>query len=153
MLIQQLNKVALVPAITLVFSAFVGCGPSYIDTVKVEGTVTLNGKPVDGAKVMYSPLDEGGAPAYGLSDASGKYVVQTMQGRIGEGTTPGNYKVTVSKSIDVPTGKMRPTPEGREEPIVEGKDLLPIKYKFVANSPLNKTVEPGKTNVIDLELK
>ena len=134
-------------------TTMVGCGPSYIDTVKVEGTVTYKGEPVDGASIMFSPIDEGGSPAYGRSDAAGKYIVQTQQGRIGGGTTPGQYKVTVRKTVDVPSGKMQAKPEGGEEPILVGKEMLPKKYKFGDSSPINATVEPGKDNVIDLRLE
>lgn len=148
------KKFVLLPALAVSVLTFAGCGPSYVKTVKVEGTIKYKGETVDGAKIMFSPIDEkNGLPAYGVSDASGKYVIQTMDGKIGEGTTPGEYKVTVSKSVDVPTGKTRPKPEGGTEPILEGKEFLPKIYKFNSNTPLKETVEAGKINVIDFDLK
>ena len=130
-----------------------GCGPSYIDTVKVEGTIKYKGEPVEGASIMFSPIDDAGAPAYGRSDANGKYVIQTQQGKIGAGTVPGQYKVSIRKSVDVPSGKTRPKPEGGEEPILIGKEMLPAQYKFADKSPINATVEDGKDNVIDFNLE
>lgn len=150
---QLLKNHLLLPSVALSALFLTGCGAGYIDTVPVEGTIKYKGEIVDGAKIMFSPVDDKGQPAYGTSDANGKYVIQTMQGRIGAGTTPGEYKVTINKSVDVPTGKTRPRPEGGTEPILEGKEFLPKEYKFTSSTPLTKTVEAGKTNVIDFDLK
>ncbi len=133
--------------------AFAGCD-SAIDTDSVEGTITLGGVPVEGASVMFSPVTEGkGNPAYAKTDAQGHYQLQTQQGAAGAGTTPGKYRVTVSKVVMVATRKMTRTPEGEAETITEPKEVLPLKYKFQKDSPLTAFVEAGKANVFDFNLE
>ena len=110
--------------IAILIGVSAGCGTQTISTDAVEGTITLSGVPVEGANVMFSPVTEGqGAPAYGRTDAEGRYKLQTQQGAVDAGTTPGEYKVTVSKVELVGTGKFETTPEGKRE-IVESTDVL-----------------------------
>ena len=72
-----------------------GCGGTGDGLVPVSGTVTVDGKPGEGAAVAFVPKD--GTPGNGgsaLADASGKYEITTPQGK--KGLAPGAYKVTVS---------------------------------------------------------
>ena len=55
-------------------------------------------------------------------------MLQTLQGAPGAGTTPGEYKVTVSKVKMVPTGRTRVTPEGVKEKVEEPEEALPLQY-------------------------
>ncbi len=133
----------------------VGCGPWPISTVEVKGTVTYKGQPVEGAQVMFSPIEaeEGALPAYGTTDAQGKFTLQTQLGAVGAGTTPGMYKVAISKSRDVGTGKFMRSPEGNQVEILKGEDLLPIKYKFSSGSPITETIVEGKVNEFTFALE
>jgi hypothetical protein len=67
-----------------------GCGGAS----KVEGVVTLDGTPVDGATVTFVPADDKGIPANGQTDSSGKFTLSTG-GK--PGARRGDYKVTVVK--------------------------------------------------------
>ncbi|MGL4943945.1 MAG: hypothetical protein ACRC46_12240 [Thermoguttaceae bacterium] len=83
-----------------VLVAVVGCGRSDSGLIKVAGEVFYKGAPVDGATVMFSPVDlsSGAEAAAGLTDASGVFTVSTasaVQG--GSGTKPGDYYVLISK--------------------------------------------------------
>lgn len=118
-----------------------GCGGagSEFDLNKVQGKITMDGKPVVGARVLYTPKG-GGRPAFGLTDGSGYYSVQFTSA--GEGAEPGEYVVSVTTfrapEEDVDTGKMTETvPE-----------TIPVVY--VRNSQLSATV-PGGTYDFDLK--
>ena len=82
-----------------------GCGPKGPAINYVEGVVTLDGEPVDGANVSFAPKQMG-APggidgtllAGGRTDTNGKYTLSTTIGSaIGGGTTIGEYDVTIVK--------------------------------------------------------
>jgi hypothetical protein len=68
-----------------------GCG-SKDGLVKVEGVVTLDGKPLEGAMVTFYP-EGSGHFANGMTDKSGAFTLTSYQP--GDGATPGDYKVTV----------------------------------------------------------
>jgi len=77
-------------AAVLVFAAAVplGCG-SKGARYGVEGTVTLNGSPVDGGKILFLPVDEDGAKAH-ADIVGGKYALDTTNG-----PNAGKYKVSI----------------------------------------------------------
>ena len=69
-----------------------GCGPSGPATVPVTGTVTLDGKPIAKAAVMFVPQFPG-RPAHGLTDQEGRFSLGTF--KKGDGAVEGKYLVTV----------------------------------------------------------
>ena len=80
----------------------VGCGGGGEDigAVPVEGTVTMDGKPLAGAAVAFVGTTEGTRAAAGVTDESGKFVLTTVEQ--GDGAIPGEYKVTVTKTKGEP---------------------------------------------------
>ena len=55
-----------------------GCGGN---TVPVSGVVTLDGKPVEGAAVSFTPeKSDGVGGSYGKTDAQGRYSLKTVIG-------------------------------------------------------------------------
>ena len=81
--------------------SFIGCD-SGLRTQFVEGIVTLNGEPVEGAMVTFVPVADGSSArmAVGTTDARGRYTLTVAEGGSpGRGTTEGEYKVTVAKRI------------------------------------------------------
>ena len=142
----------------IVFVALVsGCsgGSSGPKTYRVEGTVTHNGTPVEGATVSFNSTDSTGGSASARTDASGKYKLMSSFGS--EGTTPGTYSVTVSKREGVKTGKKVPaTDEDGKDIMVDEmalKDLLPVDYASTAKTPLKNIAVETKNNTIDFDLK
>lgn len=128
----------------------VGCKGGGSRLERVEGTITYKGQPVAGATVMFSPVGEGATTAgFAITDENGHY---QLQGQTGKGIGAGEYAVAVSKVQDVPTGETTVTPEGKEQPVVEGRSLLPDKYRFAGSSPLRAKVVPGQKNVFDFDL-
>lgn len=69
-----------------------GCGRGKV--VKVEGVVTLDGKPFSGATVMFLPAGGNGRAANGLSEEDGSFRLTTF--KPDDGAVPGEYKITVS---------------------------------------------------------
>ncbi len=69
-----------------------GCG-SGVTLVPVTGVVTLDGRTVEDAAVMFVPAGENLLPATGKTDAAGKFTLKT-NGK--DGAMPGDYTVTVT---------------------------------------------------------
>src|SRR6266851_1354444 len=75
---------------------FVGMGCGTAKPVKVEGIVTLDGNPVEGAMVSFVPEGDEGRPASGLTGSDGVFHLTTLSPE--DGAAPGIYKVIVVKS-------------------------------------------------------
>ncbi len=75
----------------------VGCngGKSGPPTEPVSGTVTLDGKPLAQASVVFAPAGTG-QPAVGVTDEAGKYTLTTTNPK--DGAVVGSYKITVIKA-------------------------------------------------------
>jgi hypothetical protein len=80
---------------TLIVAIAAGCGSSAGKPVSVEGLVTLDGEPVDGATVLFSPEDGKGPPASGMTGTDGVFHLTTFN--TGDGAMPGKYNVTITK--------------------------------------------------------
>ena len=164
----------------LALVSLAGCGASNPPTFPVSGTVTLDGKPVEGAAVLFIPFDGTGQPASAMSDASGNYALTTFTAN--DGAMAGNYKIKVTK-FDTPDGGMSPYGAPAEEPVSSGpakkmteeeerakmeagytadqatpqgkaqvaKNELPAKYADQSTSGLTHMVVEGE-NVVPLEL-
>jgi hypothetical protein len=150
-----------------------GCGKgssSDVKTEQVEGVVTLDGKPVPGATVTFSPVDENqGAPATGVTDDSGRYALTTIAGgrtgKPGAGTAAGEYYVGVVKTEIAGSGVTGTNDPnygknlGKYNPRARGsktdsgvKYVVPEKYKVPKKSGIKVTVESG-TNDIPIKLQ
>jgi len=75
-----------------------GCGPANpFGTVPVTGTITVNGEPMEGVSISFTPADESGMTAYGMTIADGTFQLTTGGAPFGTGAKPGSYRVTFSK--------------------------------------------------------
>lgn len=79
--------------IVLAAVVLTGCGSGL---APVAGTVTLDGKPVAGARVSFIPTGPG-IPATGTTDAAGRFELEVGSGR--RGVPRGRYAVTVVKLV------------------------------------------------------
>ncbi|MHB8898320.1 MAG: Ig-like domain-containing protein [Thermoguttaceae bacterium] len=137
-----------------------------LDTVAVSGKVTLDGAPVEGAKVVFAPTGGAGMAASGVTDASGVYKLTTRDP--GDGAMAGSYAVMISKT-EVEGGaaasavKPGMTDEEATKAAMEARDaaggaeattkeLLPEKYKDPAASGLKAEVAAGAPAEINFEL-
>lgn len=136
-------------AALLVASSFTGCGgPKGPKVEYVEGVVTLDGKPLEGASVGYSPVSPGqGLPAGGMTDASGRYRLTAARGgKPSGGTAVGDYGVMITKQEIIPPDEpVPPPPPGGPPPdTVRIRSVIPEAYGEMATSGLRVTVKPGR---------
>ncbi|MDR0870624.1 MAG: hypothetical protein LBN39_07505 [Planctomycetaceae bacterium] len=132
-----------------------GCGGrKAIKTEPVSGIVSFNGQVLDGATVTFSPVDRTKSnPASGITDAQGKYVLQTLLGDPDAGTTPGMYKVVITKSEYYETGQTyKDDNTGEIIKEMKPKPLLPKKYSSTETTPLVAEVKEGK-NTFDFTVE
>jgi len=103
-LFYLMNKLTINVALSLITIAgllmFQGCSGNSLGTVKVSGTVTLDGKPAEGVTVEFYPVGEG-RECFGVTDAQGKFVLTVSGADIGSGAIPGEYHVILTKMRDV----------------------------------------------------
>src|SRR3954465_5970917 len=121
-----------------------GCNQS--DTVPVTGTLTLNGRPVENGEVMFNPApDKPGRMISAHTDSNGHFTLETA--RPGDGAAPGEYVVTLGEYY----------PPGKAPAMPKGGGLLPSrfppKYGDPAQTPLKATVEGGKKNDFQFDVK
>lgn len=135
-----------------------GCSGGGPDVQYVEGVVTLDGKPVEGATVGFSPVDAAtGLAAVGTTDADGVFRLTAMQGGEPEsGTTVGQYKVTVTKTTVTSasaeeTQKMQDDPNyGKTSQGISAPPKaiaeVPTKYNNPETSGIEVTVKDGRND-------
>ena len=119
------------------FSA-AGCGAKPVPT---KGVVTVDGKPLVKATVMFTSQESGGKDATGLTDANGGFELTTAHEK--DGALPGLYKVTVhySEPIDVPPNVKSPRDVQKMQANADRKALVvPKIYTRQDQTPLQHRV-------------
>ena len=111
-------------------------------TTPLGGTLTLDGQPLDGATVLFSPVGEKGFAAMAETDASGKFVATTFAHA--DGAVPGRYVVTIKKF------RIREAADNRKRMQVES--VVPKKYSMPQTSGLTVEVVAGGPNVFNFDL-
>lgn len=106
---------------------------------EVEGTVTLGGQPLAGARISFYPKD-GGRSSEAVTDASGHYTLQYTGAE--PGAKVGLHKVSISTFEEG-----RQQDDGRPIPGVPEK--VPAKYN--KETTLEQEVKSGK-QTIDFQL-
>jgi hypothetical protein len=143
-----------------------GCGQR-LPLVPVSGQVTMNGRPLDGAIVVFAPppaANDVVRVGSAMTDADGRFALQTNYSpRVtGKGAMPGAFKVTISKSVSgtsLPAAEYRkhlaahrkqmgdrPLYAGPEEDNDFSVQLVPQAYTAVATTPLAAEVAADQTN-------
>ncbi len=145
--------------------ALAGCGGSdRPDTYPVTGTLTLNGKPVEGAEISF--YGEGAARvAGGRTNADGKYSLTTFE--TNDGAVAGDHVVTIVKRK--PKGEFSGPMDAENpgeaygaameaaasgEPDALTIDELPVEYASKDSSTLKRTVikDGGDQNTFSFDL-
>jgi len=155
------NRIStIVMAVGVCCVATTGCGSRtrLEGLVPVEGTVTVRGKAVAGATVVFVPATASTRAAVGMTDAAGQFSLTTKDP--GDGAAPGPYLITVSKTeargglstAEAEQWSRRRENFGRYPPRPKISELLPKKYKVASTSGLQATVSPGP-NTIDINLE
>ncbi len=111
--------------------------------VPVTGEVLLDGKPVEGAAVLFTP-DAGGRPADGVTDKEGKFSLQTYEP--GDGAPLGKYKVAI---VGMRQTGIQATADGLSGEVDPGKVreiwFVPRKYSTPETSGIEAEVKRGLT--------
>ena len=136
----------------------------------MSGTITLKGKPVEGAIVAFTPVTPDlGIPASGVTDATGVYKLTTRSS--GDGAAAGKYNVTVAKydkklepkksegsdKLADPYDITNEYPTGYNEMQASeiaaslSKNLLPPKFSNPTTSKLEAEVKSGN-NTFDFKV-
>lgn len=137
--------------VILLLTTISGCSEKGVHLVPVTGLVTLDGKPVADAGVVFTPVSiEQGPSASGSTDSEGKFVLMTNNR---DGAVLGDHRVSISKAD--PFGEVV-SPEAFENAdlirkrglAIKTKHFLPERYANVETSELLVTVkeEPNELN-------
>jgi hypothetical protein len=141
---------ALCAAIVTTFG-MTGCS---VEPKPVEGTLTLDGKPLSKATVVFVSENEKdphnhARSAYASTDENGRFHLLT---RNQEGAFPGDYKVTVSRFV-YPEGTKEPTTPGEIKQLSHlRQEGVPTRYTKFEETPLRISVPRGGTKDISLQL-
>lgn len=133
----------------LALSLLAGCGPDRPATAPLTGQVTLDGRPLAGAALIFSPV-AGGRPAQAVTDADGRYQAWTFEP--GDGALLGEHRVAVSL---VKTTGAQATADGLEGATsgpIRTESLIPAQYSRVETSGLTAQVAAGEKNAADFAL-
>lgn len=111
-----------------------GCGPRRPATFPVRGVVTVGGKPIAGATVLFQPV-EGGVPGRGVTTDDGGFTLTTFES--GDGAIGGRHRVAISKMT---LSGVEVTEDGVAAPVAPGEIketwLTPKKYASLDTSGL-----------------
>jgi len=94
--------------------------------VNVSGTITVNGEPLEGATVVFTPVDSGegieAVASHGITDAAGKYsleITTTEQ----SGVVVGKHRVTIAKFDEIDEADDNDEIDENEASLVPDHDL------------------------------
>lgn len=116
-----------------------GCSSSGPEIAYVSGRVTMDGKPLPNATVVFVP--ENGRPAGAGTDEDGNYVLNFSQGR--QGAIPGPSIVRISTARDADQDDEGQTIPGSPE-------TVPRQYNI--ETTLTFDVASNKSNVANFDL-
>lgn len=136
--------IAFLPALLICLFAAGGCGGSDgPQLAQVEGTVTMDGKPLPNATVAFQPTGDEGSPSVGETDEQGRYELRFTFKKAG--AMVGEHIVEIS------TAGERYDEETDEE--IRSRETVPARYNVNAreNPDMKVTVESG-SNTIDFTL-
>lgn len=122
-------------AIIVMTGGAVGCDSASQNLIAVEGQVTYKESPIASGAVMFFPA--AGRPTIATSDASGRYTTKLP---------PGEYKVTVTMSVQLP-------PNWKEgDPVPPQTLQIPPQYTTRVRTPLLTTVTPSGAEPTNFDL-
>lgn len=130
----MLHRILTIP-LCLSMCALVGCGgPEGPKTVPAEGTITLDGAPLENASIVFTN-PSGSEFAQGLSDADGHFSLNTFEYKTG--ARPGTYQSVIIKTVEIVSSGRKLRGEEAKHAAEEGGDagsqlgvenVLPLRY-------------------------
>ena len=122
---------------------FSGCGNgNRLTTGTVIGTVSLDGKPLNDAEIVFY-----GDKRMGLGDIVNGDIVNVTTYTSNDGVLIGKHRVAIRQKIDE-AELMRPPSESSKK---KRKSKIPMKYKSAGTSGLTIEIKPGE-NPVSFEL-
>jgi hypothetical protein len=146
MILTRRFRVAFLLAATL---SVLGCGGSGPKFVEVQGTLTVNGKPLEKIQVEFWPEGEG-PRSIGLTDAQGNFTLTSDDGTQ-KGAVVGSHKV-VLKDGDIFGGKFLGRKAENLDPSKAKKSRINQTLSNATSTPIKKTVTDGQKNTIDIQV-
>ncbi|QDS86547.1 hypothetical protein EC9_07130 [Rosistilla ulvae] len=138
---KNCKKIVATGLLAMLTLATFGCGPSGLPPLgTVHGTVTIDGQPVEGASIEFTP--ENGRPSVGETDADGNY--NMMFTYDADGALVGEHTVRIT------TARQGVISEGDGPSIEARPERLPAKYNEA--SELTVDVVAGD-NTFDFDLE
>jgi hypothetical protein len=125
----------------IVMPALLGCHKT--DRLSIEGTVTLDGKPLEKGDIQFYPLPGTTGPSAGAQIVDGKFTIAPSGG-----TFAGSFVVEIS-SVRL-TGRKIPDHRG-DGMIDERVQYLPVRYN--TQSELRAEVKSGESNHLEFAMK
>jgi len=143
-------RICLILSLLVAFVLVAGCGkPSNLPPqYPVSGIISLDGKPLPGAGIMFLPRGETrGRGAMAMTDPTGKYTLKTDHG--GPGAPEGEYAVTISRVVNRDGTPYVPNPDVAE---AGERETLPGHYSDSMKTTLKANVPKGG-DTINFDLK
>ncbi|UUO06556.1 hypothetical protein M4951_24830 [Blastopirellula sp. J2-11] len=120
--------------------ALVGCGARGAATAPVSGTVTVRGKPQANLVVSFLPqsstTEASGKASMGVTDAAGKFTLQTIDVEPREGALIGKHKVVI---------RVRAEARAEDDPVAASTPNIPLPSKAIDGSIEFEVPETGTT--------
>lgn len=143
---------ALLVAVLLLASS--GCGRQS-ELVDVQGRILMNGEPLPGALVIFTPVGEGSS-SFGYTDSNGEYRLRSAGGRLG--ALPGRHRVRITRAAKIDVEHVYPEnidPDRLSEldrvRLRQDKDE-PIPSKYNTDSTLVASLGPDYRSEQSFEL-
>jgi hypothetical protein len=119
-----------------------GCGGDEIRRVEVSGSVTLDGKPLDDAAILFVPIE--GGPTAGTEFTGGQYRIEQSGG-----PSPGPYRVEITAFRN--TGEMIPDSDLPEKMEERQESIVPARYNRESELRAELTAEGDNRQDFALE--
>ncbi len=157
-------------AAVLMVCLLTGCTKkTSVPLAPASGVVTLNGKPLENARVNFYPKESSSRFSYGTTDAEGRFKLSTFG--VNDGAIIGAHTVTISKVDSATEGKVdleklkktgyygdgMPGYESMMglggKPKIEVKNEVPAKYSDKASSTLEASITAEGPNEYNFNLE
>lgn len=125
----------------VLLSALVGCAPEGPELAEVSGTVTLDGRPLPNADVIFIPTEAAkGTPSYGTTNAEGYYTLKFTRDK--SGAMLGRH------DVEIKTEKLTPAEIRERKAYGQGvPKYIPVPAKYAKRGALTAEVEAGDNEV------
>ena len=133
--------------ISIALTSLVGCGDGKLPLYPVTGSVLVDGKPAEGAMVIFCPVEGKSSPElqrerpFGNTGPDGKFALTTFNKD--DGVPLGEYKILVQWS----------TPGAAYDERAGTRDRLRGRYMNLQNTPLAATITGETLELPPFDLK